>query len=127
MPPKADHAGKQEERGLAVMADEVLRGAGELLEARFDRLGLTRDRGPVRREQEQRQDEQHVPQRRERADEPVALSRGGIERDEWRKTEQGLARARVRNEQRQCQEQTHQTADIADRPADARQGTEALA
>ncbi len=100
-----EHARDEEERDLAVIADEVLARAwtsclSPALTARAERLG----RGPVRREQEERQDEHEIPERRERSDQPVAFARRGIERDERREPEQGLAGLRIGNEQSQHQE-----------------------
>ncbi len=59
-------------------------------------------------------------------DQAVALARRRIERHDGRQAEQGLAAMRIGDEEARDQRQADQAADIAGRPAEARQGAELL-
>ena len=125
-PVGVEHAREKEERDLAVMPDEFPHPADELGEPGPDRrsnLGLGR---PVGREQKQRQDEDEIPQRRERPDQPIAFARRRVEGDDRIETEQRLAGRGIGDHEPGDEGEAHQAADIAHGPADARERAEPL-
>ena len=108
-----------------MVAVELLHAADELRDAGLDRRRRARS-GPVRREQEERQDEDQIPERGERTDQPLVRPRRHIDRHDGVETEQRLAGVRVGDDEARDEDEAHQPADIASRPADARQSAEPL-
>ena len=104
---------------------QVLGAREELIDSGLDRSRGPRSR-PVRREQEQRQDEDQVPERGERTDQPLVRPRRRIDRHDRVEAEHGLAGIGIGDDEARDEDEAHQPADIAGCPADARQSAEAL-
>ena len=81
---------------------------------------------PVRREQKQRQDEDQIPERGERTDQPLVRPRRHIDRHDRVETEQRLAGVGIGDDEAGDENKADQPSDITSGPADARQHAEPL-
>ena len=80
----------------------------------------------IRREQKHRQHEHDKPERRQRSGDARAFMGRGIEAEQRRKPEQGAAGLWIGGKEAEHHDQAHDAADVADRPAGARQAAHPL-
>ena len=102
-----------------MIANELSYALDEMKQPCPHLLGLKPRARHVRREEEERQHEDEIPDRGERSDQPIAFARRLIDRHDRGETEQGLAGLRIGDDEARDDDEADEAADIADGPAGA--------